>query len=463
MKGKQLRKAVLLGMAMSMAVWTTGMAATSLETNDGKYYIKDTGNREYVLVDENEKEMQITGSFVTPENEEPDKDKQPVSIEGTFTINNTDNADKASIYLTDAKGEDVKISSEGNIINSAGSGIRTDGTDASNKTHTVNLISSGNNTINFNGESSGGNGITIEDHADIQLNAENGTNMITDQGITSDTLTAKENQEDGGDGINLAEGNSGKVLLNGKDNVINVTSDGIYTGKSNDELVNQDDYAVKLHATENNTIQSGNNGIDHRDNRDVVIEAGVSNSFKADDGDGVRLEGKGTISVIGGKNTINAGDDGVNMHSKSDDGTVIITANEQGNLISGVNKGLHVEAGALTVMANNSSNTITGNTAVYLKGSGHVVIQATAANSNGISLLDNFSKLDNELVGKDIGLNADTAEDENKNGKIDVIADNDNIIAGDMAGIQIKGEHTVKIQAGTETIDGHNEPVKKSL
>ena len=114
-------------------------------------------------------------------------------------------------------------------------------------------------------------------------------------------------------------------------------------------------------------------------------------------------------------------------------------------------------------MANNSSNTITGNTAVYLKGSGHVVIQATAANSNGISLLDNFSKLDNELVGKDIGLNADTAEDENKNGKIDVIADNDNIIAGDMAGIQIKGEHTVKIQAGTETIDGHNEPVKKSL
>ena len=456
MKGKQLRKAVLLGMAMSMALWTTGMAATSLETNDGKYYIKDTGNREYVLVDENEKEMQITGSFVTPENEEPDKDKQPVSIEGTFTINNTDNADKASIYLTDAKGEDVKISSEGNIINSAGSGIRTDGTDASNKTHTVNLISSGNNTINFNGESSGGNGITIEDHADIQLNAENGTNMITDQGITSDTLTAKENQEDGGDGINLAEGNSGKVLLYGKDNVINVTSDGIYTGKNNDELVNQDDYAVKLHAMENNTIQSGNNGIDHRDNRDVVIEAGVSNSFKADDGDGVRLEGKGTISVIGGKNTINAGDDGVNMHSKSDDGTVIITANEQGNSISGVNKGLHVEAGALTVMANNSSNTITGNTAVYLKGSGHVVIQATAANSNGISLLDNFSELDNKLVGENVGVDAAAEQDENDNGVIDIIADNDNIIAGSQAGILVEQEYDskVNVQAENENIIG---------
>ena len=30
MKGKQLRKAVLLGMAMSMAVWTTGMAAQTI-------------------------------------------------------------------------------------------------------------------------------------------------------------------------------------------------------------------------------------------------------------------------------------------------------------------------------------------------------------------------------------------------------------------------------------------------
>ncbi len=280
--------------------------------------------------------------------------------------------------------------------------------------------------------------------------------MITDQGITSDTLTAKENQEDGGDGINLAEGNSGKVLLYGKDNVINVTSDGIYTGKNNDELVNQDDYAVKLHAMENNTIQSGNNGIDHRDNRDVVIEAGVSNSFKADDGDGVRLEGKGTISVIGGKNTINAGDDGVNMHSKSDDGTVIITANEQGNSISGVNKGLHVEAGALTVMANNSSNTITGNTAVYLKGSGHVVIQATAANSNGISLLDNFSDLDNKLVGENVGVDAATEQDEDGNGVIDIIADHDNRIAGNTAGILVEQEYDseVNVDAKNDNIIG---------
>lgn len=39
MKGKQLRKAVLLGMAMSMALWTTGMAEYPITgpITDGRY------------------------------------------------------------------------------------------------------------------------------------------------------------------------------------------------------------------------------------------------------------------------------------------------------------------------------------------------------------------------------------------------------------------------------------------
>ena len=54
MKGKQLRKAVLLGMAMSMAVWTTGMAAEAIVadgvmlepiiTTTGDYSIESEGN-----------------------------------------------------------------------------------------------------------------------------------------------------------------------------------------------------------------------------------------------------------------------------------------------------------------------------------------------------------------------------------------------------------------------------------
>ena len=89
-------------------------------------------------------------------------------------------------------------------------------------------------------------------------------------------------------------------------------------------------------------------------------------------------------------------------------------------------------------MANNSSNTITGNTAVYLKGSGHVRIQATATNRNGISLLDDFSDLDNKLVGENVGVDAATEQDDDGNGVIDIIADHDNRIAGYTAGILVE-------------------------
>ena len=460
MKGKQLRKAVLLGMAMSMAVWTTGMAAPELVPtedvyNAEKYYIdKQEGTDGYVLVDKDGYDKTITGSFVSP------GEKEAVVIEkGPLTIKNSKESE-ASIYLTDDMGRDVKISTVGgHIINSAGSGIRTQNTIDADDTHTISLTASGKggNFIYFNqGDSEGGNGITVEDHADIQLNAENGINTITDQDIASDMLTAKENQEDGGDGINLAEGNSGKVLLDGKRNLIYVTSDGIYTAQNNENIADDSDtYAVKLQATEGNTIQSGNNGIDHHNNRNVMIDATGSNSFTTG-GDGVRIQGNGTISVTGGKNTINAGDDGVNMHSDSTDGKVTITANEGGNSISGVNKGLHVEAGALTVTANNSSNTITGSTAVYLKGSGHVRIQATATNRNGISLLDDVSDLDNNLVGENVGVDAATEQDEDGNGVINIIADNDNIIAGSQAGILIEQEYNskVNVMAGNENIIG---------
>ena len=107
-------------------------------------------------------------------------------------------------------------------------------------------------------------------------------------------------------------------------------------------------------------------------------------------------------------------------------------------------------------MANNSSNTITGNTAVYLKGSGHVVIQATAANSNGISLLDNFSELDNKLVGENVGVDAATEQDEDGNGVIDIIADHDNRIAGNTAGILVEQEYDseVNVDAKNDNIIG---------
>ena len=186
-----------MSMAMSMALWTTGMATPELVPTEDvydteKYYIdQQEGTDGYVLVDVDGNDKTIIGSFVSP------GEKEAVVIKGgPLTIRNSKESD-ASIYLTDVIGRDVKISTVGgHIINSAGSGIRTQNTTDADDTHTISLTASdiGSNLIYFNqGNSEGGNGITIEDHADIQLNRENGTNMITDQGITSDTLTAKEN------------------------------------------------------------------------------------------------------------------------------------------------------------------------------------------------------------------------------------------------------------------------------
>lgn len=82
MKEKQLRKAVLLGMAMSMALWTTGMAIPELVPTEDvydteKYYIdQQEGTDGYVLVDVDGNDKTIIGSFVSP------GEKEAVVIKG---------------------------------------------------------------------------------------------------------------------------------------------------------------------------------------------------------------------------------------------------------------------------------------------------------------------------------------------------------------------------------------------
>ena len=140
MKGKQLRKAVMLGMAMSMALWTTGMAA----------------------------ETQEIGSITGTHNE---------TYSNPITVKN-DVATESAIQVS---GESVKIhtseSAEGEeanniILDSQGSGIRTEDGD---NTTSVLLESSANNEIKFG---NGGNGIFSESGMDIILDAD-GNNKIT--------------------------------------------------------------------------------------------------------------------------------------------------------------------------------------------------------------------------------------------------------------------------------------------
>ena len=129
MKGKQLRKAVLLGIAMSMAVWTTGMAEYPITGP----IIDNTHNDSYE-------------DHVTVTNE----DKESAAIQVT---------DKEVSITTTGDGYDIKLASDG-------SGIRTEGGKTGS---TVTLTSSGDNEIYFNRVSDAGDGITVDDASTVNI------------------------------------------------------------------------------------------------------------------------------------------------------------------------------------------------------------------------------------------------------------------------------------------------------
>ena len=253
MKKKELKRAVLLGMAMSMAVWTMGMAA---------------------------EEPAITTDY----------DK---SFSETVTVKN-DNDSEASIKLEDDSSS-VKIKTTGEesdiILDSEGSGIRTLEGDAEEQVY---LDAAHDNQINFGS----GNGIYSEDGRHITLEAAN------DNIIETTTPTTKDN---GGDGVNVTGG--GKITLTaGHSNTIRVTSDGIYTSK---DSTKDHEYIAK---TGNNEITAGNNGIDHRGSGAITLKAeNGANIITTTGGDGVRVDGTGKVILTAQENTITAGDNGIQV------------------------------------------------------------------------------------------------------------------------------------------------------
>lgn len=190
MKGKQLRKAVLLGMAMSMAVWTTGMAKDITgpitdDTHNGSY-------EDYVIV--------------------TNEDKESAAIQVT---------DKEVSITTTGDGHKIKLESDG-------SGIRTEG---GKNGSTVTLTSTGDNEIYFNRVSDKGDGITVEDNSHVTVTAENGQNYIHAENygdIVEDIL--------GGDGIRIQ--GDGTTTVIGQTNKIEVIDDGLYIHQASGDTAN---------------------------------------------------------------------------------------------------------------------------------------------------------------------------------------------------------------------------------
>ena len=346
MKGKQLRKAVLLGMAMSMAVWTTGMAQEiGVITEAGQVHSPYDTSVEMTNGDPTQAAIQVTD--------------QQFSIETTNGIHDI-------------------------TIESAGSGIRTE-----NGESDIELKSSGDNIIHFdNSTESDGDGITVEDSSRVTLNAENGMNEISSQ-IKQDGV---------GDGVRI-EGN-GQVEVNGRYNTISVGDDGLYIHEISDANSKIEITATGADVNGVGNAINGKNGI-HTDGagtvnvisngggnviygtQNAVYASGsgtitISATAKTDsegisllanydeynneltgDVNGVRSDGTGITNVIADNDNIIAGT--TNGILSNDSGTINVTAgndnfigqyaDESGRTVTSQN-GINVTAGTVNVTGN---------------------------------------------------------------------------------------------------------------
>ena len=272
MKGKQLRKAVLLGMAMSMAVWTTGMAT---ETIDGN----------------------ITGTSY--ENK---------VVSGDLTVNGH--------ILANRNGQTFHIATEktnaeaGNItINSSSShGIETNKNINKDLVFDVELNAAGSNIIHFNNGKGSGIFTTkvSENYADdqsgsIRLNAAEGNIIIGDGKSTSSSIGE-------GDGI-ATNTNNINVSLNGKYNYVSAGKNAVHSMGSGDITIK----AVRPDAEEGgistladyvdytNVLVGGENGIltEADGNTKVIADA---DNFIAGATNGILSNGTSMITVEAGNN-----------------------------------------------------------------------------------------------------------------------------------------------------------------
>lgn len=193
---------------------------------------------------------------------------------------------------------------------------------------------------------SGKYGIRLEADRDITLNA-GGDNVIK--------VTANSTDDEIGDGINVTENAAGTITLNGGNNTITVIgehSDGIYTATGNNTI-------IEMNANSgDNTINADNNGIDHRGNKTITLKAESSNIIKTTAGDGIRVEGTGTVEFIAQNNEITAGDNGIQVDGG---GSVNITANSGSNTITAITNGIYASGANSAVKLTGKTNVITVN------------------------------------------------------------------------------------------------------
>lgn len=423
MKQKNLKRAILLGLAMSVTAYSMGMAAEIPGP------IKDNShNGNY------QEEVTIKNG---------NSDLAAIQI-GHESSDPTD----VEIAISTTGENDIKLDSEGY-------GIRTE----KKSTGTILLNSSKDNVIQFGSGSgisnnSNGTGSDNINGVNIKLQAD-GKNSITYDGKI---LGNKD--DDDHDGINVGANNTGDIELIGAANEIDVKGDGIYTAsgsKSNVTLTAE---------AGNNTITAGNNGIDHRGSGTVTLKADKGGNVitagegqTKPEGDGVRIEGNGNVILTGQYNTISAADDGLYIKETSgENASVSVTASGAdestgiGNYIEG-NRGIAAEAGKINVTGNGGINWVQADTTgIWAKGAAtSITMQGTTSiivNDGNKTSEDNPTYTDGIYVsdGGKYEVIRDEADKEGKDVSIDVTAH-----AVNSAGIWAESQGTVDM----ETKDFH--------
>lgn len=380
MKGKQLRKAVLLGMAMSMAVWTTGMAENITGPITDESY-----NKEY-----NEE--------VTVTNDDP--------MQAAIQVANKE--------VTISTGDKFDIQ-----LNSYGSGIRTGNEDSDTSTKsTVEVISSGNNIIQFNMESgSEGNGITVEDNSNVTVTAT-GENHIFSENPSPKV----------GDGIRIA--GNGTASITGQYNTISVGDDGLYLSRKNGN-----DATITLTATGANAdgignYLEGNNGI-HTDGAGTIyVTASNGKNVILGKENAVHASGSATINIIASGNPTGEGISLLADHTGVDN---IFIAGENGVISDGTGETNFIAA---------NDNIIAGTTNGILS-STEGTINVTAGHDNIIGQYTDK----NQTITSNVGINVSA-------GTVTINSTNDTSVFGNKNAINSTG--------GTVSITAENANLKAS-
>ena len=452
-KNTALRRAVLIGLALSAAMWTTGMAET-IEIN------KDYGN-EYNKPGET---ITISGGADTAIQQ---TENQKGSLAITSQGNTISSDDKVAIQVngTPADGKDYTLKIDAGIGKNTITSGANDGISSNNGNTILNLTGaeneinaakdgiavSGNGTgsnitLVANGEkgntiTAGTGGLIVSGGNAVSLKAANGTNTI---------MTTAEDSN----GISVV--GTGSVSLEAQENMIIARENG--TNVSGGGKV-----TVTANGENGNHITGGSIGAQVKADSTLEIKANGDNTITGTSTTGVTNDaGLMTIQSINGCNIITGGvtsvhvtndgytkiiaykdnelignGEGVGNAINSVAGTTEIIAKTGNNTIRGGMSGIAINPNAsVTVSAWQGTNTITGsftggngiygmtNSSVYLNAQKNVIRARNGLFADGSSILSlNADNTNNEVTANKYGIVAQN------NANVEVKANDDNIFS----------------------------------